>query len=134
MATASLQKNKGKQTHQNAFVDENKSEAIVIAGLAAEKHARKMAEHEQCMAELEIKKQRLALNAKGKHLEAEERRIAAQYADAPPPAAVSAGSIRKLWHLWRLWCQHHCTIWYETRWLGKPRTRCRWWSIQYGTP
>ena len=52
---------------------------MVIAGLAAEKHACKMAEHEQRMAELEIKKQRLALDAKGKHLEAEERRIAAQH-------------------------------------------------------
>ena len=76
---ASSQKNKGKWTHQDAFVDENKSKAMVIAGLAAEKHAHKMAEHKQCMAELEIKKQWLALDVKGKHLEAGECRIAAQH-------------------------------------------------------
>ena len=36
-----------------------------------------MAEHAQRMAELEIKKRRLDLEAKGKHLEAEERLAAA---------------------------------------------------------
>jgi hypothetical protein len=38
-----------------------------------------MAEHAQRMAELEIKKQRIDLEAKGKLLEAEERRIIAQH-------------------------------------------------------
>jgi len=63
----------------DAFQDENKTEAMVLAGLAADKHARKMAEHDQRMAELELKKQKLNLEATGKQLEAEDRRMVAQH-------------------------------------------------------
>jgi hypothetical protein len=78
-ATTSSKKAKGKRTHQDAFADENKSEAMVLASMASDKHTRKMAEHEQRMAELGIKKQRMDLEAKGKHLEAEERLAAARF-------------------------------------------------------
>lgn len=60
-------------------MDENKAEAAVLASIAADKHARKMAEHAQRMAELGIKKQRMDIEANGKHLEVEDRRIAAQH-------------------------------------------------------
>jgi hypothetical protein len=75
----SSQKNKGKRTRQDAFMDKNKQEAAALARMTADKHARKMAEHAQCMAELEIKKQRMDIETKGKLLEAEDRRIAAQH-------------------------------------------------------
>jgi len=52
---------------------------MVLANLASDKHTRKMAEHAQRMAELDIKKQCMDLEAKGKHLEAEERLAAARY-------------------------------------------------------
>jgi hypothetical protein len=73
-----LHKGKEKRT-LDTFQDENKTEALVLASLAADKHARKMAEHDQRMAELEIKKRRIDLEATGKHLEAEDCRIAAQH-------------------------------------------------------
>jgi len=38
-------------------MDENKQEAAALAHMTADKHAHKMAEHAQRMAELEIKKQ-----------------------------------------------------------------------------
>jgi hypothetical protein len=41
------------------FADKNKAEAEILATLADEKHAWKMAEHAQWMVELEIKKQRM---------------------------------------------------------------------------
>jgi hypothetical protein len=68
-----------KRTCQEAFADESKAEAEQAAATNSEKHSRKMAGHAQRMVELEIKKQRMDLEAKGKHLEAEERRIAAQH-------------------------------------------------------
>jgi hypothetical protein len=73
------QKNKGKWSHQDAFADENKAEAEIFASLMADKHARKMAEHTQCMVELEIKKQRIDLEANEKHLEAEDHQITVQH-------------------------------------------------------
>jgi len=39
------QKTKGKQTHQDAFMDEDKAEAAVLVSITADKHAHKMAEH-----------------------------------------------------------------------------------------
>jgi hypothetical protein len=74
-----LQKAKGKQTHVDAFQDKCKTEAIALTNLAADKHARKMAEHDQLMAKLDIKKQQLDIEAAGKRHEAEDRRIAAQH-------------------------------------------------------
>jgi hypothetical protein len=78
-ATTSSQKSKGKRSHYEAFVDDNKAEAMVLASMNADKHTRKMAEYQHRMAELEFKKQRITLEAQGKQLEADERRIAAQY-------------------------------------------------------
>jgi hypothetical protein len=57
--TSASQKKRGKRSHQDAFADENKAEADILATLAAGKHARKMAEHAQRMVELEIKRQRM---------------------------------------------------------------------------
>ena len=73
------QKNKGKRSRQDAFADENKAEAEIFASLSADKHARKKAEHAQRMVELEIKKQRIDLEANAKHLEAEDCQITAQH-------------------------------------------------------
>lgn len=70
---------KGKRSHQDAFADENKAEAEILATLAAGKHARKMAEHAQRMVELEIKKRRMDLEANEKRLQAEDRRLASQH-------------------------------------------------------
>lgn len=67
-------KGKGKRTRQEAFADENKVEAQVLASLATEKHARKMAEHQQKMKELEIKKHRLTQEADEKKLQAQYQR------------------------------------------------------------
>jgi hypothetical protein len=65
-----MQKNKGKCSHQDAFVDETKAEATALANLASDKHVCRM-------VELDIKKQQMALDAQGKQLEAEERLVAA---------------------------------------------------------
>ena len=73
------QKKRGKCSHQDAFADENKAKAEILATLAAEKHAQKMAEHAQHMVELEIKKQRMDLDANEKRLQSEDRRLAAQH-------------------------------------------------------
>jgi hypothetical protein len=67
---SSTQKNKGKHSHQDAFVDETKAKATALANLASDKHVHRM-------VELDIKKQRMALNAQGKQLEAKERLVAA---------------------------------------------------------
>jgi hypothetical protein len=69
----------GKRSRQEAFADENRAEAEILASLAGEKHARKMAEHAQRMVELGIKKQRMDLEATDKRLLAEDRRLAAQH-------------------------------------------------------
>jgi len=53
-------------------VDETKAETMALANLASDKHICRM-------AELEIKKQRMAFEAEGKHLEAEERLTAARH-------------------------------------------------------
>ena len=74
-----LQKTQGKCSHQEGFVDENWARAKILATLAAEKHTRKMAEHAQWMAELEIKKQHMDLEVNDKWLQAEDHRIAAQH-------------------------------------------------------
>jgi hypothetical protein len=58
-----LQKAKGKQTRQDAFMDKNKAKAIVLVSITADKHTRRMAEHAQCMAELGLKKQQMELEA-----------------------------------------------------------------------
>ena len=79
LATSALQKTRGKRSRQEAFADENKAEAEILATLAAEKHTWKMAEHAQRMVELEIKKQRIDLEANEKWLQAEDRCLAAQY-------------------------------------------------------
>jgi hypothetical protein len=60
-------------------MDENKAEAAALASMTADKHTRKMAEHAQLMAELEIKKQQMDIEANRKLLQAEDRRIAAQH-------------------------------------------------------
>jgi hypothetical protein len=60
-------------------MDENKAQATVLASIMVDKHARKMAEHAQCMAELGIKKQWIDIEANRKRLEAKDRRLAAQY-------------------------------------------------------
>ena len=73
------QKVQGKRSRQEAFADENRAEAEILASLAGEKHARKMAEHAQRMVELGIKKQCLDLDATEKRLHAEDRRLAAQH-------------------------------------------------------
>ena len=73
------QKAQGKRLRQEAFADENRAEAEILASLAGEKHARKMAEHAQRMVELGIKKQRMDLEATEKRLHAEDRRLAAQH-------------------------------------------------------
>lgn len=73
------QKAQGKRSRQEAFADENRAEAEILASLAGEKHARKMAEHAQRMVELGIKKQRMDLEATDKQLQAEDRRLAAQH-------------------------------------------------------
>ena len=65
-ATSGLQKTWGKCSCQEAFADKNKAEAEILATLTTEKHAWKMAEHKQCMVELQIKKQRIDLNANEK--------------------------------------------------------------------
>lgn len=77
-ALATSQK-QGKCSRQEAFADENRAEAEILASLAGEKHARKMAEHAQRMVELGIKKQRMDLEATDKRLQAEDRRLAAQH-------------------------------------------------------
>ena len=73
------QKTKGKQMHQDAFMDKNKAEGAVLTSITADKHACKMAEHAQCMAELGIKKQQMDIEANRKHLEAEDCQIATQH-------------------------------------------------------
>jgi hypothetical protein len=73
------QKAQGKRSRQEAFADENRAESEILASLAAEKHARKMAEHAQRMVELGIKKQRMDLDATEKRHHAEDRRLAAQH-------------------------------------------------------
>jgi hypothetical protein len=78
-ATTSSQKGKGKQLFQEAFADDSQNDAMVYASLTADKHTCKMAEHQQHMAELEIKKQCLTLKAQTKQLEADEHCIAAQH-------------------------------------------------------
>ena len=60
-------------------MDKNKAEAAALASMTADKDTRKMAEHAQRMVELEIKKQRMDIEANGKLLQAEDRRIAAQH-------------------------------------------------------
>jgi hypothetical protein len=47
-------------------MDENKAEAAVLVSIMVDKHAHKMAEHAQCMAELGIKKQRMDIEANRK--------------------------------------------------------------------
>jgi hypothetical protein len=69
---SSTQKNKGKHSHQDTFVDETKAEATALANLASDKHVHRM-------AELDIKKQQMALDAQGKQLEAEECLVAARH-------------------------------------------------------
>ena len=76
---STLQKTQGKCSRQDAFADENRAEAEILATLAGEKHARKMAEHAQRMVELGIKKQRIDLEATDKQLQAKDRRLAAQH-------------------------------------------------------
>ena len=71
-ATAASQKTQGKHSHQEAFADKNKAKAQSLAGLASEKHARKMAEYAQQMVELDIKKQCIDLEATEKLLQAED--------------------------------------------------------------
>jgi hypothetical protein len=78
-APSTSQKAGGKCSRQDAFADENRAEAEILASLAGEKHARKMAEHAQRMVELGIKKQRIDLEATEKQLQAEDRRLAAQH-------------------------------------------------------
>jgi hypothetical protein len=75
----STSKKKGKRTRQEAFADENQAEAQIIANFNAEKHVRKMAEFAQRMAELELKKQRMALEADEKRLQVEAHRLSAQH-------------------------------------------------------
>ena len=60
-------------------MDENKAKAAALASMTADKHTRKMAEHAQCMVELEINKQRMDIEANGKLLQAEDHCIAAQH-------------------------------------------------------
>ena len=78
-ALSTSQKAQGKRSRQEAFADENRVEAEILASLAGEKHARKMAEHAQQMVELGIKKQRMDLEATEKRLQADDRRLAAQH-------------------------------------------------------
>lgn len=78
-ALSTSQKAQGKCSRQEAFADENRAEAEILASLAGEKHARKMAEHAQRMVELGIKKQRMDLEASEKRLQAEDRRLTAQH-------------------------------------------------------
>jgi len=77
--TSTSQKGREKHTRQEAFADENKAETEVLTAIAAEKHTQKMVEHVQWMAELEIKKQRINLEANNKWLQAEDHRIIAQH-------------------------------------------------------
>jgi hypothetical protein len=79
LRASTSQKAQGKRSRQEAFADENRAEAEILASLAGEKHARKMAEHAQRMVELGIKKQRLDLDATEKRLHAEDRRLTAQH-------------------------------------------------------
>ena len=65
-ALSTSQKSQGKCSRQEAFADENRAEAEILASLAGEKHARKMAEHAQQMLELGIKKQRIDLEVNDK--------------------------------------------------------------------
>jgi hypothetical protein len=76
---STLQKAQGKRSRQEAFADENRAEAEILASLAGDKHTRKMAEHAQRMVELGIKKQRIDIEATEKRLQAEDRRLAAQH-------------------------------------------------------
>jgi hypothetical protein len=71
--TSIPQKGKAKRTRHEAFADENKAEAKTLASLTAAKHARKMAEHTQRMAELELKKWRIDTEASEKQMQAEDR-------------------------------------------------------------
>ena len=67
-----LQKAQGKCSHQEAFADENRAEAEILATLTGEKHTWKMAEYAQRMVELDIKKQHMDLDMNEKHLQAED--------------------------------------------------------------
>jgi septal ring factor EnvC (AmiA/AmiB activator) len=72
-------KGKGKRTHLETFQDENKAEDMVMVNHQVERHARRMAEHDQRMAELELKKRRMDLEADGKRREAEACQLNAKY-------------------------------------------------------
>ena len=63
LSTLQNLKVQGKCSRQEAFADENRAEAKILASLAGEKHAQKMAEHAQQMVELGIKKQCIDLEA-----------------------------------------------------------------------
>jgi hypothetical protein len=78
-ATPISQKAQGKHSHQEAFADENRAEAEILASLAGKKHTQKMAEHAQWMVELDIKKQHMDLEATDKWLQAEDCQLAAQH-------------------------------------------------------
>ena len=54
-------------------------EAEILASLAGDKHAQKMAEHAQWMVELGIKKQHIDPEATEKWHQAEDRQLAAQH-------------------------------------------------------
>ena len=79
LSTSQNLKVQGKCSRQEAFAYENRAEAEILASLAGEKHARKMAEHVQQMVELGIKKQRIDLEAIKKQHQAEDRQLAAQH-------------------------------------------------------
>jgi hypothetical protein len=65
--------------HQDTFMNENKAEAAVLVSITVDKHACRMVEHAQCMAELGLKKQQMELEATRKQLEAKDRQIATQH-------------------------------------------------------
>jgi hypothetical protein len=73
-STSSL-KGKGKRSYLDAFTEDCKNDAQYSHDVDANKHSRKMAEHEQRMAELAIKRSRMDLEAQAKKLEIEERLI-----------------------------------------------------------
>jgi len=60
-------------------VDKNKAEAEVLANLGAAKHARRMAEHAQHMAKLELKKQWIDVEASEKQMQAEDHQTTAKH-------------------------------------------------------
>ena len=78
-ALSTSQRAQRKCSCQEAFADENCAEAEILASLAGEKHARKMAEHAQRMVELSLKKQRMDLEATEKQLQAEDCQLTAQH-------------------------------------------------------